>query len=362
MRSSFHAFAGLVAAAVFVLLSCGTGFAQVIDERMWVTNGPVHAVVRDGKTIYLGGNFSRVGPVTGGGAVLDAVSGTLPPTFPKVNGDVYAVIPDAAGGWYIGGSFSAVGGIARSNVARVSSDLSVSAWDPGADNGVFALERDGSIVYAGGAFSAIGGQARGYIAALNGATGAATSWNPAADGYVDALEVGGTKVYAGGDFTVIGGQPRNRIAALDPATGMATAWDPNADLSVYTLAVSGSAVIAGGVFRNIGGQPRTYLLPDATTERHGVESERELHGPRPGGEQAHRLRGRGLHQHRRAATQPARRARRRERTATAWNPNATATFAPALSGSIVYAAGRLRASAGRRSRVVARCRIVTPAA
>src|SRR2546426_1486999 len=105
----FRAVAGLVVAAVCVLVSSGAGFAQTIDENLWVTNGPVRAVVRDGGTIYIGGDFTQVGPATGGGVPLDAASGALPPSFPKVVGVVFAVISDGAGGWYLGGSFSAVG-------------------------------------------------------------------------------------------------------------------------------------------------------------------------------------------------------------------------------------------------------------
>ncbi len=82
----------LIVAAACALLSSGVGFAQTIDENLWVTNGPVYSVVRDGGTIYIGGAFTRVGPVTGGGVPLDGASGALPPSFPKVNGAVYAVI------------------------------------------------------------------------------------------------------------------------------------------------------------------------------------------------------------------------------------------------------------------------------
>src|SRR5262245_59666783 len=37
------------------------------DRRhtLWVTNGPVSVVVRDGSTIYIGGAFTLVGPATG---------------------------------------------------------------------------------------------------------------------------------------------------------------------------------------------------------------------------------------------------------------------------------------------------------
>src|SRR6266568_2684690 len=80
-RAPFRALAGLIAAAACVLVSNGAGFAQTIDQNLWVTNEPVYALVRDGGTIYIGGQFTQVGPATGGGIPLDAASGALPPSF-----------------------------------------------------------------------------------------------------------------------------------------------------------------------------------------------------------------------------------------------------------------------------------------
>src|SRR5438093_9105113 len=50
---------GLAAA---ITVSTCAGFAQSVDPNLWVTNGPVYSIVRDGGTIYIGGSFSRVGP------------------------------------------------------------------------------------------------------------------------------------------------------------------------------------------------------------------------------------------------------------------------------------------------------------
>ena len=105
-RDPFRAVAGLVLAAACVLLSNGSAFAQAIDENLWVTNGTISTVVRDGGTIYVGGNFTYVGPATGGGVPLGAASGAPLPSFPKVVGVVLAVVSDGAGGWYLGGAFT----------------------------------------------------------------------------------------------------------------------------------------------------------------------------------------------------------------------------------------------------------------
>jgi hypothetical protein len=51
-----------------------------------------------------------------------------------------------------------VDGLARSNLAHIRADGTVSAWNPGVQGTVDALARDGSTVYAGGAFTSAAGQ------------------------------------------------------------------------------------------------------------------------------------------------------------------------------------------------------------
>ena len=245
---------------VAALLWCGAAAqAQSVRTDFYGTNGTVNAEVLSGNTLYLGGSFTRVGPQTGCGVPLDAVSGAPVAGFPLVLGQVNAVAPDGAGGWYLGGSFTSVGGLARSNLARVLADNSVSAWNPGANGIVRTLVVDGGVVYVGGEFSSAGGQVRSDIAALDAVTGLATTWAPQANGSVRALAASGGIIYAGGQFLSIGGQARNRIAALDATTGLATAWAPGSDGTVRALAVSGGMVYAGGFFSSIGGQVRGNL-------------------------------------------------------------------------------------------------------
>jgi trimeric autotransporter adhesin len=142
--------------------------------------------VADGSTIYIGGDFTHVGPDGGGAgatrnhiAAIDAATGVPTPLEPNANGQIYS------------------------------------------------LALSGGTLYVGGLFTSVAGQPRNNIAALDVATGAATARNPNASSDVEALVVSGGRVYAGGHFGSIGGQPREKIAALDAATGAATAWNPN---------------------------------------------------------------------------------------------------------------------------------------
>jgi hypothetical protein len=132
-------------------------------------DGQVNAIATgsDG-TIYLGGDFTSVGPATGSWVPIDAVTGQNAVSFARTNGGVYAAAPDGSGGWFIGGSFTYVGGIPRNNVAHVKSDGAVDdAWDPNANDVVRALAVSGSTVYAGGYFTSVGPNPAGTFAALS---------------------------------------------------------------------------------------------------------------------------------------------------------------------------------------------------
>lgn len=279
---------------VFVLLFPFEAIAQDYTApraNAWVTDGEVYAIAPTPEAIYIGGDFSYAGPYTGGAALISAGSGELIPDFPVVNGYVVAVAPDGAGGWYIGGAFSKVGGVARNNLAQISAGGEVTAWNPGVwlDNPsysaiVWDIVFSDGIVYAGGYFSGAGGASRRHIAAVDAVTGAATDWNPDPNCSVrgvTALEVSGGLVYASGDFSTIGGQARKGIAALDSVTGDATAWNPGADSSIYIImdiAVSDGVVYVGGSFSKIGGVARANIAA-----LNAVTGETEDWDPAPGG-------------------------------------------------------------------------------
>jgi hypothetical protein len=155
----------MIIMAALTLIGGRQAHAQLSEtprDEAWVTNGTVHAIARTADTVYIGGEFTYVGPNTGSGVPIDAASGQAVATFPQVNGRVLASVSDGASGWYIGGSFTQVGALARANIARILADGTVDpAWNVlGADGVVWALAVSGSTVYAGGVFTSIGGNPR----------------------------------------------------------------------------------------------------------------------------------------------------------------------------------------------------------
>ena len=241
--------------------------AATVNEALWTTDGEVNAVVTDGTTVYVGGNFSRVGPFAGSGITFDATSGALPANWPQVIGTVFASVPDGAGGWYIGGNFMYVGGVARDKLAHILADGSVSAFDPSLGPStaarVSALALSGTTLYAGGTFSEVNNNAtpklRERLAAfdITVATNNATAFDPSPGGFgvsISSLVLSGTTLYAGGSFSEVNTnatpKTRKNLAAFDTtvATNNATAFDPSLDSTVFALALSGTRLYAGGQF------------------------------------------------------------------------------------------------------------------
>jgi len=252
-----------------------TSRAQVVEPNFWVTDGSVYGVAQIGSTIYLGGDFTTVGPATGGGVPLSIATGEPIKPYPKVLGAVSVEVSDGSGGWFIGGSFVAVGGQPRSNLAHILADGSVGPWNPASSSTrpveygeIYSMAVAGGVVYVGGKFTAVGGQARNHLAAIDAVTGAATDWNPNPDGEVDALLVAGGTVYAGGTFYHVGGATRYYLAAFDLASGDTTSWnlEINAYSRVQALALSGNTLYVGGDIISLGGQLRYGAgAVDATT-------------------------------------------------------------------------------------------------
>src|SRR5204862_2125444 len=157
----------------------------------------------------------------------------------------------------IGGGFSTVLGVARTNIARLNPDGTLDyAFNANANGDVnaIALQADGKIL-VGGFFTRIGGQTRNRIARLEAATGSADSFDPNANNSIRSIAVQADgKILAGGQFTTLspnGGAAvtRNRIARLDATGAIDSTFNPNANNTVFAIALQGDGqILAGGFF------------------------------------------------------------------------------------------------------------------
>lgn len=198
-----------------------------------------------------------------------------------VNGPVRALAVQPDGQLLVGGQFTQVGTLARTNLARLRRDGSVdttfSAW---ANSNVqaMAVQPDGRIL-VGGMFTNLGGQYRLRLGRLwrDGSvdTGfvahAASMSNPSAAAIHALLIEPMDSIVVGGEFNFLAGQSRVRIGRLTSGgqvfTGLGQYNGPSGNslsptgLPVYALALQpGVGVLVGGAFTALASSPsRAYL-------------------------------------------------------------------------------------------------------
>jgi uncharacterized delta-60 repeat protein len=180
------------------------------------------AIQSDGK-IIIGGRFSAVNGIVRSNLARLNTDGTLDRTFAElqgVNGQVSAVAIQPSGGIIVGGTFTQAGQTQALNLARYTSSGEVDATfggegdgEPGANGIVCALavQPDGKIV-VGGNFSEVFGQPRRSIARLNadGTSDAPVTAENALSGAVRAAAAGAdASLVAGGQFTLLNQNARN---------------------------------------------------------------------------------------------------------------------------------------------------------
>lgn len=221
-----------------------------------MTNGIVQAAAVHEQTLYVGGSFTRVAPAAGFMGPwfgVSAATGAALPRLPLADDAVLAIEPDGAGGYFVGGRFTRIGGVARAGLAHVLADGSI---DPGfvpdlrpygyTLNGrpgpeVRSLARSGTRLFVGGGFVTPGSSG---LVALDTTTSARLPWAPAA---FPGLE--GERILLHAGRVIVVGQPQFPGAqvqgpsafAADPVTA-AVAWTRT--LGFGELAAD--AVVAGG--------------------------------------------------------------------------------------------------------------------
>ncbi len=235
--------------------------------------GRVLTVAVSGGTVYLGGDFQAMSPPGSKDtsalverqhlAALGDSGNTLADWNPGADKEVRALLAAPDGRRiYAGGTFSRIGGETQSRLAAL--DATTGAVDatfrppkPDAVVRALALSPDGSVLYVGGDFSQLAAadgtvEARPHLAALDAATGSLLPWLPPEDAggrytghtgtkdktrpggvYAIAPSADGTTVHVGGSFLSFGGQ--SGLVSLDAKTGQPTPWQAKIDRPVFGL-------------------------------------------------------------------------------------------------------------------------------
>ncbi len=248
-------------------LDLTTALATGFDARprRLSTFGPdLWGLLLSGDTLFVAGAFDTLGgsPPEAGrhAAALDARTGWRLAWDPDANDFIFALALQR-GVIFVGGWFTSVGDwVLRRGLASIDTRTGrVTDWDPAPSDYVVSLLFQGGKVYAGGYFSTVGGQARSGLASLDPVTGLATAWNPSPNSSVWTIQPLGPDLIVGGLFSTIGGRSRRGIAVLDTVTGIATAWNANLLGEAYDIAVSDTAIYVGGDFSSVAGQSRLSL-------------------------------------------------------------------------------------------------------
>jgi uncharacterized delta-60 repeat protein len=221
------------------------------------------AVQPDGQ-VLVGGIFTQIAGVGRTNLARLCPDGTVETNFhPVVLGgispaEVKCLAIQTNGQILVGGSFSALGGQLRKNIGRLNPDGSVDmTFNPGTDIRpvkTIAVQPDGKILL-GGSFFTVGGLSRRFVARLNSDGTGDTNFNARVNNpilYVVPQADG--KILVGGGFTSIGGQNRTNIARLNSDGTVDFSFNPALSGSVFPRAVQPDGkIIVDGAFTCSGG-------------------------------------------------------------------------------------------------------------
>jgi Rax2 C-terminal beta propeller domain len=223
--------------------------------------GRVDAVLRVGKRVFVGGNFTVVGGHRGGTTTrmhlmsVRAGTGTLGPFAPRLNGRVYALALSPNGRLlYVGGEFTAVGSHPRDGLAAFNlrtGRLSARVPNLGISGTVrgLAVSRTGRI-YVAGSFGRVSGVRRQNLAKLvlkRGRYVLNRRWHPGTNQDVRKVVVSAatSRVIVGGDFTSVNGlRGQTHIAALGQGRGKVLPWANHPRSPILDIALCGRRLYA----------------------------------------------------------------------------------------------------------------------
>lgn len=265
-----------LAALLTGIAFCNAVLAQFTEPRpeWWITDGTVRAMAVDtaSGTVALGGSFTYVGPNNPYGAEIELSSESVRSDRPRINGAVRTAVSDGAGGWYIGGLFTEVGGQPRSNLAHILADGTVDGWAPTTNGGVNDLLLNAGVLYIAGGFGQVNGVPRSRLAAVDAVTGNLDPfWQGATNGpgntYLGMELIGDTLFICGSIGALTANSipySRSNLLACSITSGTILPWAPQASASVTGLWAVGDTLFMVGNFTSLDGTPRNSCAAVST--------------------------------------------------------------------------------------------------
>ncbi|MEP9364028.1 hypothetical protein ABLE68_13750 [Nocardioides sp. CN2-186] len=232
-----------------------------------ITDGSIFDLVHAGDRIYAVGAFGRIGRYQGAGDRLDATGAQL--ASPQLaDGQISVEVSDGAGGWYLGGDFSGIGGKASGGLAHVLADGSLDpAFLPKTNGLVSAIALVGGTLYVGGDFTKVGSASRAGLAAVSVADGSVLPFDAPQSRRVTELEAGPTALYVGTE---------DHLSAVNLLTGATLpAFTSTSAEEVHALTLGGGHLYVG-THKLVALDPTTGAV-DATFNAGAAQSGRYYH-------------------------------------------------------------------------------------
>ncbi|HET7845522.1 MAG TPA: delta-60 repeat domain-containing protein [Xanthomonadales bacterium] len=229
------------------------------------TFGFVGRILLRPEGLYVGGG---AGPVSNLARLSTGATATVDSAWnPGLDGTVGDIVATLDGSLVIEGQFANVGGQPRAGIAKIGTGATVvtdPVWAPQvtlSQAGTLTLAEFDNFIYMSGEITAVNGVGRSRLAKVSAVGSGALdlAWAPqltAAQGYAGRLAVDSTHVYVGGNSG--GGFFRPFLQRYGKDDGIVdSTWRPQPDGGLFDVLVEPQRVcVAGFVLQTLGGQPR----------------------------------------------------------------------------------------------------------
>lgn len=235
-----------------------------LDNWMPILNGVVYTLLSADDTLYIGGSFSEINHQPRSALAAFDKTGSITDWNPLLSSSnsqaVYvSTMVEHNSLFYIAGSFGAVNGLLRTNIAAVDAANKVTNWHPVLleESMVSSMSVSGDKIYVGGAHLYFQDNNLFNLVTIN-TDGALSYISTPFSHRIYSLSTFGNTIFLGGELGLQDAKQRNHLAALDK-DGNLTAWSPYINGYIYSLALNENLVYVSGTFNSVNGISKSGL-------------------------------------------------------------------------------------------------------